>query len=119
MAAQPHPVAIRSPQGTQPQPVALDRALACLAGAQHGVVRRNQLIEIGFSPKAIKDRLARGALHSLHRGVYAVGHRALAPHARWLAAVLACGPDAVLSHRSAAAAPPACERSWPRVAPTT
>ena len=39
----------------------------------------------------------------MHRGVYAVGHRALAPHARWLAAVLACGPDAVLSHRSAAA----------------
>jgi very-short-patch-repair endonuclease len=103
MGAQPQPVAIESRGGRQPQPVALDQALARLAGAQHGVVSRPQLLEVGFSPKAITDRLARGGLHSLHRGVYAVGHRALAPHSRWLAAVLACGPDAVLSHRSAAA----------------
>jgi very-short-patch-repair endonuclease len=39
----------------------------------------------------------------LHRGVYAVGHGELRPEGRWLAAVLACGPGAVLSHRSAAA----------------
>jgi very-short-patch-repair endonuclease len=74
-----------------------------LAGAQHGVVARSQLLDVGFSPKEVTDRLARGILHSLHHGVYAVGHRALAPRSRWLAAVLACGPDAVLSHRSAAA----------------
>src|SRR6478672_2438262 len=103
MPAQPQPVAVRSRGGTQPQPVGLDRALARLAGAQHGVVSRSQLLEVGFSPKAITDRLGRGGLHSLHRGVYAHGHRALAWHGRWLGAVLACGPDAVLSHRSAAA----------------
>jgi len=103
MPAQPQPVAIQSRGGRQPQPVGLDRALAHLAGAQHGVVSRSQLLEVGFSPKAITDRLGRGGLHSLHRGVYAVGHRALASHGRWLGAVLACGPDAVLSHRSAAA----------------
>jgi very-short-patch-repair endonuclease len=42
-------------------------------------------------------------LHRIHRGVYAVGHRALSSEGRWIAAVLACGPGAVLSHRSAAA----------------
>jgi very-short-patch-repair endonuclease len=103
MVDQSQPVAIWSRGGTQSQPVALDRALARLAGAQHGVVARSQLLDVGFSPKEVTDRLARGMLQSLHHGVYAVGHRALAPHGRWLAAVLACGPDAVLSHRSAAA----------------
>ncbi len=48
-------------------------------------------------------RLGAGRLHSLYRGVYAVGHRVLSQQARWMAAVLACGPGAVLSHRSAAA----------------
>jgi very-short-patch-repair endonuclease len=38
----------------------------------------------------------------VHRGVYAVGHARLSPHGRWMAAVLAAGSDAVLSHRSAA-----------------
>jgi hypothetical protein len=35
--------------------------------------------------------------------VYAVGHPGLSPEGRWLAAVLACGAGAVLSHQSAAA----------------
>jgi very-short-patch-repair endonuclease len=39
----------------------------------------------------------------IHRGVYAVGHRRLAAKGVWMAAVLACGPDAVLSHRRALA----------------
>jgi hypothetical protein len=47
-------------------------------------------------------RVARGSLHRLYRGVYAVGHTRLTPEGRFLAAVLACGPGAVLSHRSAA-----------------
>lgn len=46
--------------------------------------------------------MRRGALHVLHRGVYALGHRALREEGRWLAAVLACGPGAALSHESAA-----------------
>jgi predicted transcriptional regulator of viral defense system len=81
----------------------LEQALADLAGRQHGVVARRQLLEIGFGPRAIARRLESGRLHSLHRGVYAVGHRVVACEGRWMAAVLAIGPGSALSHRSAAA----------------
>jgi hypothetical protein len=80
-----------------------DAAVAALALEQHGVASRAQLIELGFEPGAIGRRLRAGRLHQVHRGVYAVGHRVLSREARWMAAVLACGPGAVLSHRSAAA----------------
>ena len=80
-----------------------DAALARLATPQHGVVTRGQLLTAGVNAKAITYRLSIGRLHELHRGVYAVGHRPPSPHARAMAAVLACGPGAVLSHRSAAA----------------
>lgn len=53
--------------------------------------------------RAIERRLEGGRLHRLYPSVYAVGHRALTQRSRWMAAVLACGPDAVLSHWSAAA----------------
>jgi len=79
------------------------RDLAAIAGAQHGVVARRQLLELGFSRDQIKRLRASQRLHVVHRGVYAVGHRALTEKARWMAAVLACGPGALLSHRSAAA----------------
>ncbi len=55
-----------------------------------------------MSRRAIEERLRLGRFHSVHRGVYAVGHRALTWHGRVMAAVLACGRGAVLSHRSAA-----------------
>ncbi len=80
-----------------------DRVIGELAGRQHGVVARRQLLDIGFGPRAIGARLERGYLRSIHHGVYAVGHSVLTRHGRWMAAVLACGPGAVLSHRSAAA----------------
>ncbi|MEA2134291.1 MAG: hypothetical protein QOC68_2200 [Solirubrobacteraceae bacterium] len=80
-----------------------DAALARLAAPQHGVVTRAQLLTAGVDAKAIGYRLKVGRLHELHRGVYAVGHRPPSPHARAMAAVLACGPGAALSHRSAAA----------------
>src|SRR3954452_3288805 len=80
-----------------------EAAIAALAARQHGVVSRGQLAALGFGAGAIKHRLALGRLHPLYRGVYAVGHRSLRREAWWLAAVLAAGPDAVLSHRSAAA----------------
>ena len=80
-----------------------DGRIATIAEAQHGVVAHAQLVEIGLSPEAIKRRVAAERLHRLHRGVYAVGHRSLTQRGRWMAAVLACGPDAVLSHWSAAA----------------
>ena len=63
---------------------------------------RDQLLAAGLSRHAIAHRVAKGHLHPLYRGVYAVGHRSLSAHGRHLAAVLACGPEAVLSHRSAA-----------------
>ena len=51
----------------------------------------------------IKHRIATGRLHPVRRGVYAVGRPQLTRHGEWIAAVLSCGPDAVLSHESAAA----------------
>jgi predicted transcriptional regulator of viral defense system len=74
-----------------------------LAARQHGVVTRGQLLDAGVSGRAMERRLASGHLVRLHRGVYAVGHAQLRPEGRWLAAVLAAGPGAALSHRSAAA----------------
>jgi very-short-patch-repair endonuclease len=62
-----------------------------------------QLRAAGISSSAIGDRVAVGRLHRVHRGVYAVGHSALREEGQWLAAVLACGERAILSHRSAAA----------------
>jgi very-short-patch-repair endonuclease len=73
-----------------------------LVEAQHGLVTRAQLRALGLSTAAINSRVRRGALRPLHRGVYALGHTALRDEGVWLAAVRACGPRAVLSHRSAA-----------------
>lgn len=73
-----------------------------LAGRQHGVVAAWQLLRLGVGRRLVEGRIARGLLHPLHRGVYAVGHAAVGANGRLLAAVLACGPGAVLSHRSAA-----------------
>jgi predicted transcriptional regulator of viral defense system len=80
-----------------------DRAVAELAARQHGVVARQQLRALGLSESAISRRVAAARLHRLHAGVYAVGHPLLGARGRWLAAVLACGPDAALSHASAGA----------------
>jgi len=82
---------------------ASDLALAALADAQHGVIARRQLIRIGVTEGAITLRLGH-RLRPLYRGVYAVGHTALRLEGRWMAAILASGDDAVLSHASAAAA---------------
>jgi predicted transcriptional regulator of viral defense system len=80
----------------------IDRRIAALAEAQHGVVAAGQLIEVGFSRTAIKRRVADGLLRRIHRGVYAFG-LLTKPRGRWMAAVLALGPRALLSHREAAA----------------
>lgn len=73
-----------------------------LVRAQHGVVTRAQLLGLGLGPDSIKHRLSKGRLHRLWRGVYAVGRPEVDQRGRWMAAVLSCGPDALLSHRSAA-----------------
>jgi very-short-patch-repair endonuclease len=76
--------------------------MASLAGRQHGVVARRQLLDFGMGAKAIEVRLDRGRLHRLHHGVYKVGYRGISRRGRWLAGVLAAGSGACLSHRSAA-----------------
>ena len=84
-------------------PVAADRAVAALASRQHRVVSRAQLLDAGLSARAIERRLEREWLHRQYDGVYSVGTAKLDRRGRWMAAVLACGPGAVLSHRDAAA----------------
>src|SRR4051794_16070919 len=74
-----------------------------VARGQHGVVSRGQLLALGLTKSAIEHRLRTGRLHLVVRGVYAVGRRHLSREGRWMAAVLACGAGAALSHRSAAA----------------
>lgn len=73
-----------------------------LAESQHGVVARRQLLEMGLGPGLIQDRVRSGRLMPLHRGVFALGHRRIGLRGEWMAAVLASGPAAVLSHGSAA-----------------
>jgi very-short-patch-repair endonuclease len=68
-----------------------------------GVLSTEELRGCGLSLNAIVVRARRGQLHPLYRGVYAVGHRNVPLEGRFLAAVKACGPGAVLSHFSAAA----------------
>jgi very-short-patch-repair endonuclease len=79
-----------------------DAEVARIAARQQGVVTAKQLAMQGMGRMAISERSRSGRLHRIHRGVYAVGHRGLSLHGRFLAAVLACGPGAVLSHVSAA-----------------
>jgi hypothetical protein len=78
--------------------------LVSLAGRQHGVVSKRQLLELGFTRDAVRRRVERKQLLRLHDGVFAVGHAALTADSRRLAAVMACGPKALLSHRAAASA---------------
>ena len=74
-----------------------------LAGRQHGVITHSQLRSLGFSAAAIRHRAAAGRLHTVHRGVYALGRPDLSVEGTWMAATLACGPGALLSHASSAA----------------
>src|SRR3954462_843091 len=77
--------------------------MAVLASRQHGVVATWQLMRLGFTRREVAGMAERGQLHQLHRGVYAVGHANVSQQGRYMAAVLACGEGAVLSHWSAAA----------------
>jgi very-short-patch-repair endonuclease len=82
---------------------ARDRRIWALVERQHGVVAHGQLVELGLSRSSIRWRVTSGRLHPVRRGVYAVGRPELSPYGHWMAAVLACGPEAALSHGSAAA----------------
>jgi very-short-patch-repair endonuclease len=83
-------------------PTTADRRIAVIARRQHGVVTAAQLAAAGIDRDGVAWRARKGRLHRLHRAVYAVGHRSLSWRGRWLAAVLAAGDGAVLSHTSAA-----------------
>jgi predicted transcriptional regulator of viral defense system len=95
-----HVTAICSPQCDEPP---LDVRISRWAERQHGVVSLTQLLLLGLSARAVRDRVAAGRLTRVHRGVYAVGHGRLTKRGHWMAAVLAYGPKAKLSYRSAAA----------------
>jgi very-short-patch-repair endonuclease len=79
-----------------------EAVIGALAARQWGVVSRRQLFDAGLSATEIRNRVRGGHLLPLHPGVYAVGHARLRTEGYWLAAVLAVGPGAVLSHRDAA-----------------
>jgi hypothetical protein len=79
-----------------------DAAILRLAARQHGVVKYAQLVSAGLDPKAIARRVADGRLRRLHRGVYLAAPLP-ARFTPEMAAVLACGDSAVLSHHAAAA----------------
>jgi very-short-patch-repair endonuclease len=84
-------------------PSSLEREIARLARRQHNVVALRQLRERGMSADAAQRRVRSGRWRRIHSGVYAVSPAELTQKGRWIAAVLACGPGAALSHRSAAA----------------
>lgn len=81
----------------------VDQLIAEIAARQHGLITHPQLVGLRLSRSAIARRVSRGALYRVHRGIYAVRHPDLSRHGKWLAAVLALGPGAALSHWSAAA----------------
>jgi very-short-patch-repair endonuclease len=78
-------------------------AVLKVAERQHGVISGRQLLRLGLDRDAIRHRVRSKRLHPLMRGVYAVGRPEVSREGRWMAAVLACGDGAVLSHSSAAA----------------
>jgi very-short-patch-repair endonuclease len=78
-------------------------AIARVAERQHNLIHLSQLQALGLSANAARKRAAQGRLHRIYQGVYAVGHGRLGRKGHWLAAVLAYGPSAVLSYRSATA----------------
>jgi len=80
-----------------------DAKVAWIAARQHGAIGHAQLVDAGLSQTEINRRVTAGWLHRQHRGVFAVGHPGLTARGRWVAATLAGGDGAVLSHRSAAA----------------
>jgi len=86
----------------RPKVRTVEQKLARIAGRNHGVVTRAELLRAGITADEIKRRLRIGALIRQHRGVYRVGHRAPSVEARYLAGVRACGPGAALSGRAAA-----------------
>jgi len=85
----------------RPKDRSVEQQLARIASKNHGVVTRRDLARAGITGAEIKHRVGVGALIRVHWGVYRVGHRAPSLESRYLAAVRACGEEAVLSGRAA------------------
>ena len=79
-----------------------DEEIARICHRQHGLVTLEQLVALGLTVQAVHERLLAGRLHRIHQRVYSLIPGVMTQRAMFIAAVLACGPDAVLSHRSAA-----------------
>jgi very-short-patch-repair endonuclease len=79
-----------------------ERAIAEVAAKQRGVITRLQLLELGLTRTTVDNWVKHSRLHPVHRGVFLLGYPRRIAGARELAAVLACGPGAALSHLSAA-----------------
>jgi very-short-patch-repair endonuclease/predicted transcriptional regulator of viral defense system len=92
---------IESDPGPTPASRRSDAAIAAYATERHGIVTLAELEALGLSARGVRHRVATGRLHRLHRGVYSQGRPSR--EGRWMAAVLASGTGALLSHRSAAA----------------
>lgn len=97
-SSRPQPISPPHPSSRPPLEGLVDR----IAERQHGIVTLDQLREAGFTRQMVRHRIRKGRFAPLHRGVYRVGPR-LSIRADEMAAVFACGPRALLSHRSAAA----------------
>jgi Transcriptional regulator, AbiEi antitoxin len=89
-------------QGAQAPRESTDQAIARLASGSHGVVNRAELTRAGVTAQEIRTRLTKGSLIGVHRGVYRVGHQAPSRDALYMAAVKACGDQALLCGRAAA-----------------
>ena len=76
--------------------------VADLAERQRGVVSRDQLLRLGITSAAVDHALATARLHSVFRGVAALGHAHLERNAHLNAAIAVCGEGSVVSHGTAA-----------------
>jgi predicted transcriptional regulator of viral defense system len=96
-------VPVPEPWPESEREVRLDAKVASLAGSQEAVFSLAQCVALGLGARAVQKRAQTRRWHRIHRGVYSlVPEELLTREARFIAAVLACGPGAVLSHRSAA-----------------
>ena len=94
---------IATPTGTFFARPPREAAISALAERQHRVVSVRQFEALWLGGSGVRNRISAGLLHREHRGVYRVGPGPLSARGIWMAAVLACGEGAVLSHRTAAA----------------
>jgi Protein of unknown function (DUF559) len=100
----PEPGRKVSPSGTFLGQPRVDAALGRLAAGQNGVFELCQMVELGLSASGVRSRASRAQLYLVYPRVYSLVPPSLLTREGWfMAAVLACGPGAVLSHRSASA----------------